>query len=145
MMGSIALFSYSKQHSITLIPPPSGLLYPMNWSSAGNCGDQKLTGDHKGNLLVSISEKQPYLLFIAKRRLSISSEVGKKQIAAFQSEANGELVLELMFYSHCDLSGPRLPNIMGATSISLQDLQTPVNKSQWRDGLSWDPLLELWG
>ncbi|KAM7514470.1 hypothetical protein LguiA_004053 [Lonicera macranthoides] len=95
-------------------------------SSAGNCGDQKLTGDHKGNLLVSISEKQPYLLFIAKRRLSILSEVGEKQIAAFQSEANGELVLELMFYSHCDLSGPRwielgpTSGIVGLKPISLR-------------------------
>lgn len=115
-------------------------LAPNSWSgSAGNCGDQKLTGQSQRQPSCLYQQKQPDLLFITKRRLGISSEVGGKQVAIFQSEANGELVIELMSYSYCDSSGARSPNIMGTTSISLQDLQNPVNKQSMERWFELEP------
>lgn len=86
---------------------------------------------HKGNLFVSFSKTQPDTFFNAKRRLTIFSETGEKQVASFQCEPTGELLFQLTSHSPSNL--PNLPiswtsKKMGSTSLSLQDFLNPVSR-----------------
>ncbi|KAK2981710.1 hypothetical protein RJ640_005962 [Escallonia rubra] len=89
---------------------------------------RNLPADQKGKLLVSVNKKQPDLLFNSRRRLTILPEAGKKQVAGFQCEPNGDLLFELISDLPSDLSKERSSEVVGTTSISLQDLFNPVSK-----------------
>ncbi|KAJ7953480.1 glycine-rich domain-containing protein 1-like [Quillaja saponaria] len=91
---------------------------------------------HKGSLFVLFSKSQPDAIFDAKRKLSISSESGEKQVAPFQCEPTGELFFELMSHPS-NLSITRTSKTLGTASLYLQDYLTPVSK------LSADKWLEL--
>ncbi|XP_057975299.1 glycine-rich domain-containing protein 2-like [Malania oleifera] len=86
-------------------------------------GVRNLPTGHKGSLFVSCRKKQPDLLFNSCRRLSIFSESGEKQVAAFECEPDGELLVELIS-SHSPPNPPMA--LMGSTVISLHDIVTPV-------------------
>ncbi|XP_059629772.1 glycine-rich domain-containing protein 1-like [Cornus florida] len=77
-------------------------------------GVRNLPAGHTGSLILYFNKKQPDLLFNTRRRLNISCESGKKQVAAFQCEPSGELLIELVSYSG-------LQKMLGTTLISLQD------------------------
>ncbi|KAK3031290.1 hypothetical protein RJ639_035590 [Escallonia herrerae] len=89
---------------------------------------RNLPAGQKGKLLVSVNKQQPDLLFNSRRRLTILPEAGKKQVAGFQCEPNEDLLFELMSNLPFDLSNERSPEVVGTTSISLQDLFNPVYK-----------------
>jgi hypothetical protein len=98
---------------------------------------RNLPEGHKGSLFVSFCKRQPDALFNAKRKLSILSESGEKQVASFQCEPTGELLFELISHSTSKLPITRAPKILGSTSLSLQEFLAPVSK------LSVEKWLEL--
>ncbi|XP_030974427.1 glycine-rich domain-containing protein 1 [Quercus lobata] len=100
-------------------------------------GVKNLPEGHKGSLSVSFCKIQPDSLFNAKRKLSILSESGEKQVASFQCEPTGELQFELISHSTSNLPITRAPKILGSASLSLQDFLEPVSK------LSVEKWLEL--
>ncbi|KAK3021480.1 hypothetical protein RJ639_047652 [Escallonia herrerae] len=89
---------------------------------------RNLPAGQKGKLLVSVNKNQPDLLFNCRRRLTILPKAGQKQVAGFQCEPSGDLLFELMSDSPSDLSKERSSEVVGTTSISLQDLCNPVSK-----------------
>ncbi|KAF8406138.1 hypothetical protein HHK36_008218 [Tetracentron sinense] len=91
-------------------------------------GVRNLPAGHKGSLYVSFTKKQPDVFFDVTRRLSILSESGEKQVAAFQCEPTGELLFELMSHSPSNLPISKPAKTMGTTSISLQDFVDPISK-----------------
>jgi hypothetical protein len=88
---------------------------------------RNLPEGHKGSLFVSFCKRQPDALFNAKRKLSILSESGEKQVASFQCEPTGELLFELVSHSTSNLPITRAPKILGSTSLSLQEFLVPVS------------------
>lgn len=91
-------------------------------------GVKNLPEGHKGSLFVTYSKKQPDLFFNVKRKLTILSESGEKQVASFQCEPKGELFFELVSHSPSNLPVTKAFKTMGTTSFSLQDFLTPVSK-----------------
>ena len=86
---------------------------------------------YKGSLFVSFSKTQPDTFFNAKRRMTIFSESGEKQVASFQCEPTGELLFQLISHSPSNL--PNLPiswtsKKMGSTSLSLQEFLNPMSR-----------------
>ncbi|XP_050211883.1 glycine-rich domain-containing protein 1-like [Mercurialis annua] len=81
-----------------------------------------IPAEHKGNLVITFSKKQPDMLFQGQTRLSILSERKEKQIAVFQCEPVGELVCELVSHSPTACAA----KVLGATSISLQEFMKPA-------------------
>ena len=102
-------------------------------------GVKNLPEGHKGSLFVSFCKRQPDALFNAKRKLSILSESGEKQVASFQCEPTGELLFELMSHSTSNLPITRAPKILGSTLLSLQDFLTPVSKLSVEKWLELEP------
>ncbi|KAK9285971.1 hypothetical protein L1049_025173 [Liquidambar formosana] len=100
-------------------------------------GIRNLPEAHKGSLFVSFSKRQPDTFFNAKRRLSILSESGDKQVAFFQCEPAGELLFELISHSPSNLPLSKPSKPMGSTTFSLQEFLDPVTK------LSVEKWLEL--
>ncbi|KAF7809509.1 Glycine-rich domain-containing protein 1 [Senna tora] len=90
-------------------------------------GVKNLPEGHKGSLFVVFSKSQPDVFFDAKRKLSIFSESGEKQVASFQCEPTGELHFELMSHSSSNLS-IRSSKTMGSASFSMQDYLDPISK-----------------
>lgn len=90
-------------------------------------GVKNLPEGHKGNLLVVFSKSQPDIFFDAKRKLSILSEAGEKQVASFECEPTGELHFELISHSPSILPG-RSSKTLGSASLSMQDYLDPVSK-----------------
>ncbi|KAG5064015.1 hypothetical protein AAZX31_02G203400 [Glycine max] len=91
---------------------------------------------HTGKLLVSFNKKQEDVLFNTKKQLCISSESQGKQVAVFQCESNGELVLELISRPSFNFRGVRPAKVLGKTSINLGDLQdvaSKLPKEKWLD------------
>ncbi|KAK6923876.1 Glycine-rich domain-containing protein-like, partial [Dillenia turbinata] len=91
---------------------------------------------HKESHFVVFSKKESDALFDVKRRLNILSVSGTKQVACFQCEPTGELLLELVFHSQSSLPLPRPYKTLGFTSISLLELLEPANKlsiEKWLD------------
>ncbi|XP_052736768.1 glycine-rich domain-containing protein 1 isoform X2 [Vigna angularis] len=84
--------------------------------------------EHKGKLLVSFNKKQEDVLFNTKKQLSISSKSQGKQVAVFQCESNGELLLELISRPSFNFRGLKLHKVLGKTSINLEDLQNVASK-----------------
>eukprot|EP00262_Sarcandra_glabra_P015890 TRINITY_DN5005_c0_g1_i2.p1 TRINITY_DN5005_c0_g1~~TRINITY_DN5005_c0_g1_i2.p1 ORF type:complete len:804 (-),score=148.63 TRINITY_DN5005_c0_g1_i2:468-2879(-) len=89
-------------------------------------GIRNLPSQQKGNLFVSFSKNQPDVFFNTPRKLSILSECSEKQVAAFQCEPTGELVLALMSSSPSNFPISKPAKTVGTISISLQDLFSPV-------------------
>ncbi|WCJ32038.1 hypothetical protein M5689_013483 [Euphorbia peplus] len=99
-------------------------------------GVKNLSDEHKGSLFVSFSKKQPDAFFNVKRKLSILSQSGVKQVASFQCEPTGELHFELISNSPSSLLVSRGFKTMGTASLSLEDFLNPVSKltdEKWVD------------
>ncbi|KAK7372922.1 hypothetical protein VNO80_06312 [Phaseolus coccineus] len=97
---------------------------------------RNLPSGHKGKLLVSFNKKQEDVLFNTKKQLSISSKSQGKQVAVFQCESNGELLLELISRPSFNFRGLKLAKGLGKTSINLEDLQNVASKlpiEKWLD------------
>lgn len=95
-------------------------------------GIRNLPSGQNGNLFVSFGKKSPDMFFGGSCTLSIFSECGEKQVAGFQCEPTGELVLALM--SNPSVSGPA--KTISTTSIPLHDLMDPNSKlsvDKWFD------------
>ena len=103
-------------------------------------GVKNLPVGHKGSLYVSFSKTQPDTIFNGKRRLTIFSESGEKQVASFQCEPTGELLFQLISHSPSNLPNlpiPRPSKKMGSTSLSLREFLSPISR------LSVEKWLEL--
>jgi len=97
---------------------------------------RNLPSGHKGKLLVSFNKKQEDVLFNTKKQLSISSKSQGKQVAVFQCESTGELLLELISRPSFNFRGLKLVKVLGKTSINLEDLQNVASKlpvEKWLD------------
>uniref|UniRef100_A0A5B7BIP7 Glycine-rich domain-containing protein 1 n=1 Tax=Davidia involucrata TaxID=16924 RepID=A0A5B7BIP7_DAVIN len=90
-------------------------------------GVRNLPEGHKGSLFVSFSKTQPDTIFNAKRRLSILSESGEKQVALFNCQPTGHLLFELVSHSTSNLPILKPVKTIGSTSISLEDFLAPVS------------------
>ncbi|KAK7321290.1 hypothetical protein VNO77_31780 [Canavalia gladiata] len=88
---------------------------------------RNLPSRHKGKVIVSFNKKQEDIVFNTKKQLSISSESQGKQVAVFQCENSGELVLELISLPSCNFR-IRPAKVLGKTSINLEDLQNIASK-----------------
>ncbi|XP_020272734.1 glycine-rich domain-containing protein 1 [Asparagus officinalis] len=85
-------------------------------------GVKNLPAEQNGNLFVSFSKKSPDIFLNGSSTLSILSESGEKQVAGFQCEPTGELILALKTNSNSHIK------TMGTTSIPLEDLMAPNSK-----------------
>lgn len=85
-------------------------------------GVKNLPAEQNGNLFVSFSKKIPDIFLSGSSTLSILSESGEKQVAGFQCEPTGELILALKTNSNSHIK------TIGTTSIPLEDLMTPNSK-----------------
>ncbi|KAG5621273.1 hypothetical protein H5410_006491 [Solanum commersonii] len=83
---------------------------------------------HKGSFFVSFSKTQPDRIFNAKRKLTILSVTGEKQVAYFQCEPNGHLLFDLMSCSSSGLPIPKSVKSVGSVKVSLEDLVCPTSK-----------------
>lgn len=84
---------------------------------------------HKGSLFVSFSKKQPDLFFNTRRRINISSE-SEEMVSCFQCEPTGHMLFELISYSSSILSISKTPILLKSSTITLEDLLSPVSKLQ---------------
>ncbi|XP_027332688.1 glycine-rich domain-containing protein 1-like isoform X2 [Abrus precatorius] len=97
---------------------------------------RNLPSGHKGKLVVSFNKKQEDILFNTKKQLSISSGLQGKQVAVFQCESSGDLVLELISQPSFNFRTVRAAKVLGKTSINLEDLQNLASKlpiEKWLD------------
>ncbi|XP_044495216.1 glycine-rich domain-containing protein 1-like [Mangifera indica] len=97
---------------------------------------KNLPEGHKGSLFVLFSKSQPDAFFNVKRKLTILSQSGVKQVASFQCEPTGELLFELASHSTSKLPVVGASKTMGTTSLSLQNFLDPVSKlgvEKWFD------------
>ncbi|XP_057482081.1 glycine-rich domain-containing protein 1-like isoform X2 [Actinidia eriantha] len=90
-------------------------------------GVRNLPEGHKGGLSVAFSKSQPDIIFNTKRRLSILSESGEKQVAFFHCQPMGHLLFELVSHSSSTIRKPKPAKTLGSTSISLVDFLAPVS------------------
>ncbi|KVH92374.1 Protein of unknown function DUF1399, partial [Cynara cardunculus var. scolymus] len=84
---------------------------------------------HKGKVGVLFSKAQPDGIFNVKRKLSIQSELGQKQVAVFQCQPMGYLFFELVSQS-------KKTKTLGSCFISMEELSGPVSKlsvEKWLD------------
>ncbi|XP_073288956.1 glycine-rich domain-containing protein 1-like isoform X2 [Primulina huaijiensis] len=86
---------------------------------------RNLPEGHKGSLLVFFSKTQPDAIFNAKRSLTILTESGDKQVASFNCEPTGHLILELMSCIPSSLPVLKSYKTMGSCSIHLEHLLAP--------------------
>ncbi|XP_049375148.1 glycine-rich domain-containing protein 2-like isoform X1 [Solanum verrucosum] len=89
---------------------------------------RNLPEGHKGSFFVSFSKTQPDRIFNAKRKLTILSVTGEKQVAYFQCEPNGHLLFDLMSCSSSGLPIPKSVKSVGSVKVSLEDLVCPTSK-----------------
>ncbi|MED6138549.1 hypothetical protein PIB30_075235 [Stylosanthes scabra] len=95
-----------------------------------------LPSGHKGKLAVSFKKKQEDIIFNSKKQLSISSQPEGKQVAVFQCESSGDLVLELIYRPCVNFRMVQPAKVLGKTSINLEDLQNAACKlpiEKWLD------------
>ncbi|KAM0953049.1 putative Glycine-rich domain-containing protein [Dioscorea sansibarensis] len=83
-------------------------------------GIRNLPSAKKGNLFVNFSKKQPDMFLDGVCNVTIFSETGQKQVAGFQCEPTGHLVLALVSDSTSNLG--RCAKTIGTVSISLDKL-----------------------
>jgi hypothetical protein len=88
-------------------------------------GVKDLPVGSKNNLFISFGKKQPDLILNTRKRMSVSSESGERQVAVFQCEPTGELVFDLMTSLSFNLPIARQVEVLGSTSISLSSLLNP--------------------
>lgn len=88
---------------------------------------RNLPEGNKGSFFVSFSKTQPDRIFNAKRKLTILSVTGEKQVAYFQCEPNGHLLFDLMSCSSSGLPIPKSVKSMGSVKVSLEDLVCPTS------------------
>ncbi|KAE9596954.1 hypothetical protein Lal_00007883 [Lupinus albus] len=91
-------------------------------------GVKNLPEGQEGGFYVLFSKSQPDAFFDVKRRLSILSESGEKQVASFQCEPTGELHFELMSHSSSKLPIIRSTKTLGSVSFSIKEYLNPVSK-----------------
>ncbi|CAN4083108.1 unnamed protein product [Withania somnifera] len=91
-------------------------------------GIRNLPEGHKRGFFVSFSKSQPDRFFNAKNRITIFSESGEKQVAYFQCEPCGHLLLELMSQASHDLPISDSVEVIGSTALSLEDLTCPASQ-----------------
>lgn len=91
-------------------------------------GIRNLPEAHKGGFFVSFSKTHPDRIFNAKKKLTIFSESGEKQVAYFQCEPSGHLLLELISQSSHGLPISKSVEVLGSTAFSLEDLVCPASK-----------------
>ncbi|XP_015065966.1 glycine-rich domain-containing protein 1 [Solanum pennellii] len=91
-------------------------------------GIRNLPKGHKGDFFVFFSKSQPDRIFNAKKKLTILSERGEKQVAYFQCEPCGHLLLELMSQSSHGLPISKSVEVIGSTALSLEDLTCPASQ-----------------
>ncbi|XP_059293434.1 glycine-rich domain-containing protein 2-like [Lycium ferocissimum] len=91
-------------------------------------GIRNLPEGHKGGFFVYFSKSQPDRIFNAKKKLTIFSETGEKQVAYFQCEPCGHLLLEIMSQSSHHLSISKSVEVIGSTALYLNDLTCPASK-----------------
>lgn len=91
-------------------------------------GVRNLHKGHKRDFFVSFSKSQPDRIFNAKKKLTILSENGEKQVAYFQCEPCGHLLLELMSPSSHGLPISKSVEVIGSTALSLEDLTCPASQ-----------------
>ncbi|CAL0314136.1 unnamed protein product [Lupinus luteus] len=91
-------------------------------------GVKTLPEGQEGGLYVLFSKSQPDTFFDVKRRLSILSESGVKQVASFQCEPTGELHFELMSHSSSKLPIIRSTKTLGSVSFSIKEYLNPLSK-----------------
>ncbi|CAN1184389.1 40S ribosomal protein S4 [Linum perenne] len=91
-------------------------------------GVKNLPEEHKGNLHVMFSKKQPDQFFNVKRKLTILSESREKQAVSFQCEAEGDLLLELVSHSPSKLPIAKEFKTVGTTLLSLENLLNPISR-----------------
>ena len=97
---------------------------------------KNLPDEKKRNLFVLFSKTQPDVFFNTKKKLTILSESGKKQVASFQCEPTGELLFELLSQSASNLPGIKTCKTLGTASFSIQEFLVPVSKlavEKWLD------------
>ncbi|KAJ6816584.1 glycine-rich domain-containing protein 1 [Iris pallida] len=83
-------------------------------------GVRNLPADKAGEVFVTFSKNRGDAFFIGSCRLGILSETGEKQVAGFQCEPTGELIISLMTSSTSKTEKPA--KTIGTTSVSLEDL-----------------------
>lgn len=91
-------------------------------------GIRNLPEGQKECFFVSFSKTQPDRIFNAKKKLTIFSESGEKQVAYFQCEPSGHLLLELISQSSHGLPISKSVEVLGSTAFSLEDLVCPASK-----------------
>ncbi|KAI4328100.1 hypothetical protein L6164_020485 [Bauhinia variegata] len=101
---------------------------------------KNLPEGQKGSLFVLFSKSQPDAFFNAKRKLSILSESGVKQVASFQCEPTGELLFELVSQSSSNLSIRKSSKTLGSASYSMRDHLDPISKLSVEEWLELLPL-----
>ncbi|KAL6512958.1 hypothetical protein OROHE_019748 [Orobanche hederae] len=88
-------------------------------------GVRNVPEGHKGSLLVYFSKTQPDAIFNAKRTLEIFSESGEKQVASFQCQPTGHLLVELISCFPSSLQEPKSSKTVGTVLISLEEFMSP--------------------
>ena len=76
------------------------------------------------------------MFFNTKKKLTILSESGKKQVDSFQCEPTGELLFELLSHSASNLPGKKTCKTLGTASLSIREFLIPVSKlavEKWLD------------
>ncbi|XVF61462.1 hypothetical protein PTKIN_Ptkin08bG0131200 [Pterospermum kingtungense] len=99
-------------------------------------GVKNLSDEKKGNLFILFSKTQPDVFFNTKKKLTILSESGLKQVASFQCEPIGELLFELVSHSASNFPGTKVCKTLGTASLSILEFLVPVSKlalEKWLD------------
>ncbi|CAH1421329.1 unnamed protein product [Lactuca virosa] len=87
---------------------------------------KNLPETEKGKVNVIFSKSHSDGIFNSKKKLTIQSESGQKQVAIFQCEPNGYLLFE-------HLSTSKKPNSLGSCFISLEEFHGKVSVEKWLD------------
>lgn len=97
---------------------------------------KNLSEIHKGKVSVLFSKAQPDGIFNIKKKLTIQSEWGQKQVAMFQCQPTGYLVFELVSQSDSNFSLSTKDEIVGSCFIPMEDFFGSVSKlsvEKWLD------------
>ncbi|XP_020586953.1 glycine-rich domain-containing protein 1-like [Phalaenopsis equestris] len=118
---SLRLCNYNQRN--TLFPHMTKLFLPLQRTMAVEVlleivGIRNLPVNEKGNVFVSFSKKKPDMFLHGSCHLSIFSETGDKQVAGFECEPTGDLIVTLVTKS-------KPAKTIGSISISLDELMDP--------------------
>ncbi|KAF7817067.1 glycine-rich domain-containing protein 1 [Senna tora] len=133
ILGSMHNNSASSSENLSLIQLPKKMLMGVMLEIVDV---RDLPSGHKSKLVVSFKKKEQDTFFNAQKLLRISSESEKKQVAVFQCEATGELVIELISCPRFNFPIARRGKVLGKTSVNLESLQNVASKlpiEKWFD------------